>query len=199
MTSHFFRSSLAILICALLISCSKAAPSPIHVGSTFPANIEYTNVDGTTINFSTLTQGQKRVLVYYRGGWCPYCNTQLAELQSIEAQIRQKGYQIYAVSADTPESFQETMLMHELGYILLSDSSSKGADALGISYVVDESTVNKLKSKGKDLEKASGHTHHKLPHPSVIILNEKGLVQYVYTNKNHRVRLSNEELLKQLI
>lgn len=199
MKTMLLRSGLLLLICTVLLSCSKADASAIHVGSTFPSGIHYTNVDGTEINFSKLTNGQKRVLVYYRGGWCPYCNKQLAALQDIEQQVRQKGYQIYAVSADSPASFKDTVVMNELGYILLSDSSMKGADALGISYVVADDTVKKLKSKGKDLVAASGYTHHKLPHPSVIILNEKGVVQYVYTNKNHRVRLSNEDLLKQLI
>jgi len=193
------KKGLLLLICTVLLSCSKADASAVRVGDTFPAGVHYTNVDGTKINFSKLTNGQKRVLVYYRGGWCPYCNKQLAALQNIEQEIRKKGYQIYALSADSPESFKETAVMNKLGYILLSDSSMKGADALGISYVLPEEKVKKLKSYGKDLEVASGHTHHKLPHPSVFILNEKGIVQFVYTNKDHKVRLSNDKLLKQLI
>ena len=31
--------------------------------------------------------GQKTVLIVYRGGWCPYCNAQLADMQEIEKEF----------------------------------------------------------------------------------------------------------------
>ena len=51
---------------------------------------------------------KKTVLVVYRGGWCPYCNSQLSDLQDIENQILQLGYQIIAVSPDAPSFIKQT-------------------------------------------------------------------------------------------
>ncbi|MGO2293483.1 MAG: redoxin domain-containing protein [Pseudoalteromonas sp.] len=43
------------------------------------------------------------VLIIYRGGWCPYCSKQLANVQKIEDEIVKLGVQIIAVSPDSPE------------------------------------------------------------------------------------------------
>ena len=50
----------------------------------------------------------------YRGSWCPYCNTQLSEIASIEDELKKLGYQIVAISPDKPESLNVTETKHDL-------------------------------------------------------------------------------------
>jgi peroxiredoxin len=46
--------------------------------------------------------GQPAILVFYRGGWCPYCNLQLSELRLVESEAKALGYRMIAISPDRP-------------------------------------------------------------------------------------------------
>jgi thiol-disulfide isomerase/thioredoxin len=61
------------------------------------------DIDGKGLKLREMAAGRPMLLVFYRGGWCPFCNRQLAGLQEIKDQIADKGYQLVAVSADRPE------------------------------------------------------------------------------------------------
>ena len=58
--------------------------SPLLIGEKIP-NIELANVEGKKIETDKILS-KKTVLVVYRGGWCPYCNSQLSDMQEIEKQ-----------------------------------------------------------------------------------------------------------------
>lgn len=159
---------------------------PLPVGATIP-DIAVTTIDGDPFDLMAAVKAQPTVLVYYRGGWCPFCNMQLASLQQIEPTLKEIGYQIIAISADRPSSLLPTLDRHALTYTLLSDSTMAGAKALGIAW--------KDTRGGRKLERASGMDHHILPVPAVIILDRKGVIQFLYANPNYRVRLDGDNLL----
>ncbi len=135
------------------------------------------------------------VLIFYRGGWCPYCNTQLAGLREIETQVVQLGYQIIAVSPDRPEKLRESLQKHNMNYLLLSDSKMDAATAFGIAYEVDDETSQKYSQYGIDLENVSGEKHHLLPVPSVFIISKDGKIKFHYVNPDYKIRIDPELLL----
>lgn len=132
------------------------------------------------------------------GGWCPYCNRQLAGLRKITKDINKLGYQLIAVSPDRVSKFKESIAKHKLDYELISDSKLKLAKAFGLSFKVDSKTLFIYKSYGIDLEKSSGESHHSLPIPAVYILDKKGLIHFNYVNPNYKVRLNEKILLSAL-
>ncbi len=139
------------------------------------------------------------VLIFYRGGWCPYCNVHLKELQGIEKNIIQKGYTLIAVSPDKSSTLNAHKSKKNLHITMVSDSDMKLAQAFGVAFKVQKSMVKKyLDSYSIDLVKDSGKNHNLLPVPSVFILNKSRVIQYVYTNANYKVRLSGAELLNVL-
>ena len=58
---------------------SQETVAPLAVGSTAPAAIVKT-AEGTAVDLGELVRTKPTILIFYRGGWCPYCNTHLAEL-----------------------------------------------------------------------------------------------------------------------
>ena len=80
--------------------------SPLLIGEKIP-NISLRDVDGNEIKTNKIIS-KKTVLVFYRGGWCPYCNSQLADMQEIENQIIDLGYQVIAISPDAPSFLKQT-------------------------------------------------------------------------------------------
>lgn len=169
--------------------------NPLLVSSEIP-DVELKNIDNETVRLKELVSQQPSILVFYRGGWCPYCNRQLSDLNAIEEQLYEIGYQLLAISPDRPEKLKATLDKNELGYTLLSDSPMNVSKAFGIAFKVDQETVDRYKSIGLDLEGDSGYDHHLLPVPAVYIVNTDGIVKFNYVNPDYRERINGEVLLK---
>jgi peroxiredoxin len=176
---------------------SAEKTEPLKVGAAVPDSGVRT-LDGDEISLKKLVEGKPTVLVFYRGGWCPYCVRHLSALQEVEKDIEENGWQMIAVSPDKPSKLAATLDDKDLGYALISDSSMSAARDFGIAFQVDEETVEKYKGYGIDLVESSGESHKQLPVPSVFLINKEGKIQYVYTNPDYKKRLSAEDLLKEL-
>lgn len=163
--------------------------------STMIPDVTVKDIDGKEIELRELVKNKPTIFVFYRGGWCPYCNQHLADLKKIEGEIEEMGYQVFAVSADRPEKLKETMAKNELSYSLLSDSPMKATKAFGLAFKVDDKTVNRYKEYGIDLEADSGYDHHLLPAPAVYLVNTKGMIKFNYVNPNYRERIDGGILL----
>jgi peroxiredoxin len=169
--------------------------NPIEVGAQVP-QVAVQTAQGKTIQLRELSDGTPTVFIFYRGGWCPYCNRHLAGLGEIEAQLKQLGYQILALSTDNSQHTAELAETPGLNYQLLSDARMAASKAFGIAYRVDDATITKLDSYNIDIEAASGQNHHLLPVPSVFIADAEGTITYRHFNADYQVRLAPEELLE---
>ena len=172
---------------------------PLKTGVKAP-EVNLTSTDGKSTALKQILGGKPSIVVFYRGGWCPFCNVQLADLGKNETQIKAKGYQLVAVSPDMASELKKSTDKNKLTYKLYSDSSAEAIKAFGVAFRVDDETFNLYKNNYKlDLEKvAGGQTHHLLPVPSVFVIDAKGVIKYVYSNPDYRVRLKGEDLLKAL-
>ena len=128
--------------------------NPVLISSTIP-DVSVKNTDGKNLNLRDLVKEQPTIFVFYRGGWCPYCNSHLADLKTIEEDLSKEGYKVYAISADRPELLKQTMTKNELTYTLLSDAPMTAAKAFGIAFKMDDKTVERYKSFDIDIEKDS--------------------------------------------
>lgn len=185
---------LSLSVCAQVPAAAEDV-CPIKIGETLPA-LTFNTVEGESVNLKRLLQDKPAVLVFYRGGWCPYCNVQLGQMQKIEQQLLDMGLQILAVSPDRPEKLKASLDKNDINYQLLSDSSMSASRSLGIAFKVDDETVKVYKDKYKiDIEADSGFTHHQLPVPAVLIVDRQGVVQFSYINPNYKVRADTDVIL----
>lgn len=168
---------------------------PLKVGDRVP-NASIQTESGLKVNLKELIFGKPTVLIFYRGGWCPYCNLHLGELSKIEPDLITLGYQIYAISPDEPEKLKEHKKKGGFTYTLLSDSKMEGAREFGLAFKVDGETVTKYKNEYNiDLEAASGETHHLLPVPSAYVISADGVIRFSYSDPDYKVRVNPQELL----
>ncbi len=181
----------------LLALCAVAViadAKPLAAGESIPAGPLKT-VDGESFDLTAAAREQRLAVIYYRGGWCPYCNTHLAQLQEAEPELRALGYRILAISPDQPSKMKESLEKGAMTYTLLSDSSMDAAKAFGIAFEVDAATIKKYEGYGIDLEAASGEAHHLLPVPSVFLVGTDGVIDFAYSNPDYKVRLEPAALL----
>lgn len=170
------------------IADSAQAVQPILVGSAVPA-VELTELSGQPTTLAKMIGGKPSVLVFYRGGWCPYCNLQLSELRKLGPDLQQHGFQLIAISPDRPEALGKTLESGDIDFTLVSDSRALALQAFGIAFRVDDATREKYQEYGIDLEQASGETHHALPVPSVFVIDAAGVIQFAYVNPDYRTRV----------
>ena len=52
----------------------------LHPGDTFPS-LTITPADAWSLELPRALAGHFGVVLFYRGGWCPYCNAQLRAFQ----------------------------------------------------------------------------------------------------------------------
>ncbi|MDK2857132.1 MAG: hypothetical protein PWQ89_251 [Verrucomicrobiota bacterium] len=186
------RLVLPVLLIALV---AFGAENPLQTGDPVPAVILRT-VDGTPFDLKAAIAEKPAVLVFYRGGWCPYCTAHLSQLQKIESQLVNAGWQILAISPDRPEKLAEADAEHNYSYTLLSDSKMDASKAFGLAFEVDAATREKYKGYGIDLETASGESHHLLPVPAVYLAGTDGIIRFAHSNPDYKDRLSNEAILE---
>lgn len=168
--------------------------TPLLINEEVP-DVSLKTTEGETVALRDLISEKPSVIIFYRGGWCPYCSRHLAELQQIEDDILDLGYQILAVSVDRPEMLKETLSKNELSYTLLSDSPADVLKAFGIAYVVDQQTVDRYKSIGLNLEANAGYDHHILPAPAVYLVGTDGIVDFNYVNPDYKQRIDGSVLM----
>lgn len=152
-------------------------------------------VDGDPVSLKALTMQKPTILIFYRGGWCPYCNRQLAGIKDIEAKLADLGYQILAVSPETPAQLQEQKLQTKFSVKLYSDSELEAISGFGIGYYLSDTKRDMYKSKKNIIlnnEQSSGTAV--LPAPAVFILDKKGVVKFNYVNPSTKTRISPELL-----
>ncbi|PWI31074.1 antioxidant AhpC [Flavobacteriaceae bacterium LYZ1037] len=165
--------------------------SPLLIGERIP-NANLLDVEGHEIQLKDIIKVKPTVLVFYRGGWCPYCNTQLSSLAESENEIIELGYQIVAISPDHYENLKSTMEADKVTYNLYADPEAILIQDMGIGFKTPSMAkmyiANKTKMDATDI----------LPVPTVMILNTFGDILFEYINPNYKVRLSSELLLASL-
>lgn len=187
------------LVFAKSIAESSDTVSPLLNGQLIP-KVNVTTLDGSSQTLSAYLDNQKTILFFYRGGWCPFCNTQMGQLKKIEPKLKAMGYKLVGVSTDAPQDLQKSISKMALQYDLLSDFNSELSQAFGLAFFTDEATtkryVKRLDLTNPLKKNGSGDARLVLPVPAIYLIDENGLVQFNYVNPNFKVRLHEEVLLK---
>ena len=186
--------SLLFIGCTNQLSIPTVAEdiSPILIGEKLP-NANFQNAEGEYVQLKAVLEEKPTVLVFYRGGWCPYCNVQLSGLVEIEEDVLELGYQIVAISPDDYKNLQSTIENNSTKYKLLSDPNGEFIQEIGIAFKTSSSLKEYIMSKGQ-----KGEASTVMPAPTVMIVDQKGVIKFEYINPNYKERISGEMLLSVL-
>lgn len=185
------------LIVFLLISVSSVAQvaekaediSPLLIGETIPS-IKLTTVENKNVLTSDLFKNGPTVLLFYRGGWCPYCNAHLAAVGELSEEIRDLGYQIVAVSPDSPEKLMESLEKQDLDYQLVSDANGQFSQEMGLAYSAPKKYNSLLSSYS-----GGGNTGF-LPVPALFVVDIQGVILFEYISPDYENRIQTPLLLE---
>jgi peroxiredoxin len=176
------------------VAASPTGITPVLIGTQIPSMTLFTP-EGKRVNLGTTLASRPTVLVIYRGNWCVYCQKQLAEMQRIEPQLLAMGYQIIAISPDTPADLRKGEIGQNVKYQLLSDEQMSASTALGLAYYVDDETRMRLESFGVTLKNVSAQPNWMLPVPAVFIVGTDSRVRWEYVNPDYKEPVPTDLLL----
>lgn len=182
------------LITLLAVTSVSAIAKPLGVGARLP-DVTVRTEQGAEMKLPAALGSKPAVIIFYRGGWCPYCTKHLSAMMDIEEKLLAEGFLIFAISPDLPSVLAVTPDRKSLKYSLLSDSKMHASDAFGITFTVSDEILEKYKGYGIDLEAASGEKHHKLPHPAVFVVDQQGVIRFAHVNEDYKVRLEPAKVL----
>lgn len=191
----FVAAALATPASYAEIAASAEETQPLPAGVAAPS-FTARNADGSDFFFDPSSLDRPAMLIFYRGGWCPYCNRHLAELRHVVPELEQRGMDVYFLSADSPANLASALHgdAEGLDYTLLSDARLGAAEAFGLAFRVSDDYYRQAKEYGLDLEEASGETHHALPIPAAYLIDTEGTIRFGHTNPDYTQRLSADEL-----
>ena len=187
------------------INVAKLGP---QVGATVP-DFNLADQRGRKQTLRSVMGPKGAMIVFYRSAdWCPYCKTQLLELQSQYDSLQKDGLGLVGISYDSQDILAAFSSQHGITFPLLSDVGSETIKRYGILNTVAEEGLGPngndpaVIAQVKLYVSANGANERQrgIPFPGTFIVDRSGRVtarffedSYTVRNtvSNIRVRLNN--------
>lgn len=163
---------------------------PAPVGAPVPGEalpgFSLVDADGEEISTNSL-RGHSAVLLFYRGNWCPLCTAQIQELAAAWRQVARYNAKIWFVSSQSQKHTREIAQKFTIPAEFLRDPDNRVARQLGIN--APGATPAGLEVMGYPTDTAL---------PTVIVVDDKGIIRFIEAAENYRLRPEPEVYLKYL-
>lgn len=156
------------------------------------------NAQGKMVSVTELLRQGPVVLVFYRGGWCPYCNLTLRALQKSLDAIRGNGAQLVAISPQEPDQSLSTAEKNDLTFEVLSDVQNKVAKSFGLVFKLPNDLVKLYGEFGIDLKKANGDDRNELPLAATFVVAKNGTIEHAFVDADYKKRMEPAEIVSVL-
>ena len=171
----------SVLITGLLafpVSAQQSASS-IDVSSLGPqigeqiADFRLEDQDGQVWTRDSIMGLNGALLVFSRSvDWCPYCKTQMVDLQNRLPELQAQGLGLAVITYDPREVTADFSARRGITFPLLSDPGSRTIEAYGIlNTTVDETTTN-----------------YGIPFPGTLVVDRQGIVTARFFEEAHQER-----------
>src|ERR1700722_13439470 len=154
---------------------------------------------GTPVSLDQIVESSPAVIVFYRGGWCPYCNLALRTYQEeLLPQLGAFGARLVAISPQSPDETLSTVEKAALKFTVLSDPGARLADRIGIAFEQAGDVLAAQRELGLDLTKVNAEGPVRLPRPTVLIVDQDRTVRFVDVQPDYTARTEVADILAAL-
>ncbi|GAA5509468.1 peroxiredoxin-like family protein [Novipirellula caenicola] len=144
-----------------------------------------TGWDGKSVQLSELWSEGPVVLMWYRGGWCPYCNAQLRAMQKQLSTLEGAGARLVILTPELPEKAKQTAAANNLNMVALHDKDNQLARQYGIVFSLPQTIAPMFKDKLADF---NGNNAAELPLSATYVIDANGKITYAYLNADYTKR-----------
>ncbi len=166
-------------------------------------------VGDTAINFTLKNALQKDIslyeklkegpviLMWYRGGWCPYCNLTLHHMQESLPEFKEYNANLLALTPELPDSTLSTQDKHNLKFDVLSDIDNRVAHQYNVVFKLTNE-VAVAYEQGFNLSKYNGNSSAQLPLAATYIIGTDKVIKYAFLDADYRNRAEPKEIISVL-
>lgn len=133
----------------------------LNIGDKAP-DFQFTGADGEITTLESY-KGKKLILYFYPRDNTPGCTAEACNLRDNYDDLREKGFEVIGVSADSEKSHDKFKNKHDLPFNLISDTEKTVLQAYGVW--------------GK--KKLAGRTYMGI-HRITFVIDEKGIIEKLY-------------------
>ena len=142
---------------------------------------------GEPVSLSGVLADGPVVIVWYRGGWCPYCNLTLRAYQEHLETISELGGTLIAISPELPDETVNTVSENELDFIVLSDVNNEVAREFGLVFKLTPE-VQELYNERLGLAEHNGQDSGELPLSATYVIDADGMIAWAFLDADYRNR-----------
>jgi peroxiredoxin len=170
----------------------------VTVGDTL-ASFTLSDATGTPVSLDELVESGPAVIVFYRGGWCPYCNVALRAYQrELLPELPSFKARLVAISPQTPDESLSSVEKMELGFTVLSDPGNRVARSVGIVFQQADEVLEVQRQLGLDLAAVNAEGSTELPRPTVLIVDSNRVIRFVDVQPDYTARTEVADILAAL-
>jgi peroxiredoxin len=139
------------------------------------------------------------VVVFYRGEWCPYCNTYLRALQAALPQITARGASLLAISPQSPDHSLSMAEKAQLDFDVLSDVNQAVIREYKVQFTApaDLQDVH-VNAFDVDLRDHTANRSWQLPIPATFVIDRAGIVCAAHVSADYRTRMEPADIIAAL-
>lgn len=176
---------------------SEGITPGIEIGEQAPRFV-LPDAEGGKVSLDERLDAGPVVLSFYRGAWCPICNTELTGLQEALPQIKALGASLIAVSPQAPDASQPFVQRLGLGFDVLSDADQAVIRAYRLQFELVVELRDVYRNMGMALDEHNADHSWNLPVPATFVIDRGGVVRARHVDPNYRERMSVDAILAAL-
>ena len=135
-------------------------------------------------------------LVFYRGGWCPYCSLTLAHYQrELLPRLRERGVGLVAISPQTPSASNDSIANGSLEFTVLTDPANFLVTALGILTEPSTAVRAAQTDLGFDIADSNADATGGIPYPTVLVVDAGRIVRFADVQMDYTRRTEVSDIL----
>jgi peroxiredoxin len=164
-------------------------------GATMP-DADLLDAHGRPTTLRGALAGKPAVVVFYRGGWCPYCNLALRTYQAeLVEPLAERRAALVAISPQKPDGSLTMQETNALTFTVLSDAGNTIAGRLGILTEPTEGAKASQAALGLDLAATNADGTAVIPMPTTVIVDATGKIRWIDVHPDYVTRSEPAEIL----
>lgn len=145
------------------------------------------NQDGRVVALSERLRQGPVILLFVRGGWCPFCTMTLRGYQDFLPAFHEQGADLLAITPQPSRTCSQIAERDLLAFPTLSDQGNQVADRYGVGYEVEPELRPMQLRLGHDLPRLNGTGNWRIPLPATFVVGADGIIRLSHvTNMIYR-------------
>ena len=153
---------------------------------------------GELVSLSEISANGPVVLSFFRGFWCPYCNTEMNALTANLPEIMRLGASLVTIHPQTASEPVGGAEEWAPLFPVLTDEGNVVARQFGLVFSVSEKLRPLYLEIGLDIPTFNGEDSFELPVPATYVLDQDRIVCAAHVHADYKKRMEPAQILRVL-